>query len=72
MSLFKVFQLQERGMWLCKKKSIRKNRQMSEISKTMGTQMPTMKKRRRKKERNEKDSPCSLAKMFSMFQTRDI
>jgi hypothetical protein len=31
------------------KRKVLKNRQVSEISKTMGTQMPTMKKRERKK-----------------------
>jgi hypothetical protein len=30
--------------------------------------MPAIKKRRREKERNEKDSPCSLAKVFSSFK----
>jgi hypothetical protein len=34
----------------------------------MDTQMPAMKKRRREKERNEKDSPCSLAKVFSSLK----
>jgi hypothetical protein len=51
MSLFKVFQFIERGMWLCKKKVL-KNGQVSKISKTMGTQMPAMKKI--EKERNKK------------------
>jgi hypothetical protein len=38
----------------------------------MGTQMPTMKREREKKKKmNEKDSPCSLAKVFSKFQTRE-
>jgi hypothetical protein len=39
----------------------------------MGTQMPTMKRERerRRKKMNEKDSPCSLAKVFSKFQTRE-
>jgi hypothetical protein len=43
---------------------------VSEISKTMGTQMPTIKKEkeRKEKERNKKDSPCSLAKVFSSFK----
>jgi hypothetical protein len=54
-------------MWLCKNKS--KNGQVLKISKIMGTQMPAMKKK--KKERNEKDSPCSLASVFK-FQTREI
>jgi hypothetical protein len=39
------------------------------ISKTMGTQMPTMKKRKRKK-LNEKDSPYSLAQVFK-FPARE-
>jgi hypothetical protein len=43
---------------------------VSEISKTMGTQMPAIKKER--ENRNEKDSPCSLAKVFFEFQTREI
>jgi hypothetical protein len=50
----KFFNLQERGMWLCKKKSIEKNGQVSEISKTMSTQMPAMKKSRRKKKEMKK------------------
>jgi hypothetical protein len=64
------FPIAEKGMWLCKKKSIEKNGQVSEISKTMGTQMPAIKKEkeRKKKERNEKDSPWSLAKVFSSFK----
>jgi hypothetical protein len=32
--------------------------------------MPAMKKER-EEEMNEKDSPCSLAKVFSKFQTRE-
>jgi hypothetical protein len=32
----------------------------------MGTQMPAMKKE--EKRRNEKDSPCSLGKVFSSFK----
>jgi hypothetical protein len=54
-------------MWLCKRKVL-KNGQVSEKSKTMGSQIPVMKKKR-KKER--KDSPCSLAKVLSKFQTRE-
>jgi hypothetical protein len=54
------------------KKSIEKNGQVSKKSKTMGTQMPAMKKERKKKEKKEKDSPCSLAKVFSKFQTSEI
>jgi hypothetical protein len=37
----------------------------------MGTQMSAMRKKKEEK-RNKKDSPCSLAKVFSEFQTRDI
>jgi hypothetical protein len=33
--------------------------------------MPAIKKKR-KKEEMKKDSPCSLAKVFSKFQTREI
>jgi hypothetical protein len=36
-------------MWLCKKKVL-KNRQVSKISKIMGTQMPATKKRKERKE----------------------
>jgi hypothetical protein len=45
-------------MWLCKKKSIEKNGQVSKISKTMDTHMPAMKKREKRKEeeKKEKDS----------------
>jgi hypothetical protein len=67
----KVFQLQKKTCGYVKKKSIEKNGQVSEISKTMGTQMPAIKKKR-KKEEMKKDSPCSLAKVFSKFQTREI
>jgi hypothetical protein len=38
----------ERGMWLCKRKVL-KNGQVSKIFKTMGTQMPAMKKKEREK-----------------------
>ena len=34
-----------------RRKSIEKNRQVSEISKTMGTKIPSMKKREREKEK---------------------
>jgi hypothetical protein len=43
------------------------------MSKTMGTQMPAMKKRERKEKeekKKEKDGPCSLAKVFSKFQNK--
>jgi hypothetical protein len=71
MTFLKVFQFAERGMWLCKKRKVLKNGQVSNISKTMGTQMPTMKKRKKKREKMiEKDNPCSLAKV-SKFQTRE-
>jgi hypothetical protein len=46
----KVFSITERGMWLCKRKVL-KNGQVSEKSKTMGTQMPTMKKIREKRKK---------------------
>jgi hypothetical protein len=62
-------------MWLCKKKSIEKNGQVSEISKTMGTQMPAMrkkKKERRREKMNEKDSPCSLVKSFQVSNKKDM
>jgi hypothetical protein len=52
------------------KRKVLKNIQVFEISKTMGTQMPAMKKR--EKERNKKDSTCSLAEVFFKFQTREI
>jgi hypothetical protein len=72
MSLFKVFQFaRKRHVTMQKRgKVLRKNGQVSEISKTMGTQMPAIKKEkeRKKKERNEKDSPWSLAKVFSSFK----
>jgi hypothetical protein len=42
---------------------------VSEKSKTMGTQILAIKKKEEKKK--EKDSPCSLAKVFSKFQTRE-
>jgi hypothetical protein len=45
----KSFPIVERGMWLCKKGKVLKNGQVSEISKTMGTQMPTIKERERDK-----------------------
>jgi hypothetical protein len=67
----KSFPIAEIGMWLCKKRKVLKNGQVSEISKTIGTQMPAMKKEREEEEMNEKDSPCSLAKVFSKFQTRE-
>jgi hypothetical protein len=70
MSLFKAFQLQKEAYGYAKRKVWRKNRQVLEISKTMGTQMPAMKKE--KKRRNEKDSPYSLTEVFSKFQTREI
>jgi hypothetical protein len=38
-------------MWLCKRKLL-KNRQVSKISKTMGTQMPAIKKEKKKREKN--------------------
>jgi hypothetical protein len=56
------------------KKIIEKNGQVFKKSKTMGTQMLAMKKERKKREKKEeerKDSPCSLAKVFSKFQTRE-
>jgi hypothetical protein len=55
MSLFKVFQFaRKRHVTMQKRgKVLRKNGQVSEISKTMGTQMPTIKKR--KKERKKKE-----------------
>jgi hypothetical protein len=49
MSFLKVFQLQERGMWLCKKKHIEKMDKCPRYLKTMGTQMATMKKEKKKK-----------------------
>jgi hypothetical protein len=42
----KSFSITERGMWLSKK-----NGQVPEISKTMGTQIPAMKKIKRKRKR---------------------
>jgi hypothetical protein len=48
---------------------------VSEISKTMGTHMPVVKKEveeKKKKKEMKKYSPCSLAKVFSKFQTREI
>jgi hypothetical protein len=68
MSFLKFFNCR-RGMWLCKRKVL-KNGQTCKKSKTMGTQMPAMKKERKKK-KERKDSPCSLAKVFSKFQTRE-
>jgi hypothetical protein len=44
-------------LFIKKKKKLRKNGQVSEISKTIGTQMLAGKRR--------KDSPCSFAKIFS-------
>ena len=59
MSLLKIFNYRKRGMGYekvihdRKKKSIEKNGQVSEISKTMGTKMPAMKKKREEKEMNK-------------------
>jgi hypothetical protein len=47
MSFLKVFQLQKEVCGYVKRKVL-KNGQVSEISKTMSTQMPTMKKRKKK------------------------
>jgi hypothetical protein len=61
-------------MWLCKRKLLKKNGQVSKKSKTMGTQMLAIKREKRKREKKKKerkDSPCSLAKVFSKFQTRE-
>jgi hypothetical protein len=48
----KVFSIAKRGMWLCKRISI-KNGQVSKTLKTMGTQMPAMKKEREKKKKRK-------------------
>ena len=48
------------------KKELRKNGQVSEIFKTMGTQMPA-----KKIERDESDNPGFLANIFK-YQKRDM
>jgi hypothetical protein len=65
MSFLKFFNCRRRHVAM-QKKSIVKNGQVSKISKAIGTQMLAMKKKEK-----EKDSPCSLAKVFSKFQTRE-
>ena len=53
-----------------RKKSIEKNGQVSEISKTMGTQMPTIKRERKKKREMNKIAHVFLQSIFK-FQTRE-
>jgi hypothetical protein len=43
---------------------------VSKISKTMGTQMPAIKKRR--KNDDDEDSPCFLAEVFQSFNKRSM
>jgi hypothetical protein len=53
MFFLKVFQLQKEACGYVKRKVL-KNGQVFEISKTMGTQMPAMKKREKRKRRKKK------------------
>ena len=69
------FQLQKRGMGYArvihkkqeKNRVLKKNGQVSEISKIMGTQMPAIKKREMNWIAHD-----FFAKMFSKFQLREI